>query len=332
MVEQIEVKVFPVFIPTKSPLKSYNFYIVKNEGYLFLVDAGVDTDECWEAFNEVLVEIGFSLQDIDFIVLTHHHADHIGLVNRIRERLTIPVYAHQKALLRLRRDMDFLAKRIGFFDVLYREHGCCAAGERQVDRLKNSFVENKAQAITKLVYVLQVDDIIGGLQVVELPGHAPDQIGLLHTSSGSFFVGDHVIDHLSTNALVDMGESGEEIPALLHYEQSLKRCLDYPIKRMYSGHGIVIENALQIIADKLKRIEKKSEKVLQYTEQESTAAEIAKRMYKVYYEQIFSLVMSEVIGHCNRLVANGKLEKVHKKGFIYYRKKAIDSCEISPGK
>lgn len=324
MTEQTEMKVYPVMIPIKSTLQSYNFYLVKNDARLFLIDAGVDTDSCWETFNEVLSEAGYSLYDIEFIVLTHHHADHIGLVNRIRARHGIPVYAHEKALLRLQRDAEFLQKRIEFFDELYREHGCGLAGEQQVDRLRNSFMKNKAQAIVNKVHTLQAGDRIGGLRVIELSGHAPDQIGLLHAASGSFFVGDHVIEHLSTNALIDIDEEGEAIPALLHYVQALKKCLDYPIKRIYSGHGIVIDDALEMIRCKLKRIEKKSEKVLKYIDQASSAAEIAQAMYKVYYEQIFSLVMSEVIGHCDRLVACGKLVKTNDGGFIYYQQKVTD--------
>lgn len=324
MSDQTEIKVYPVIIPTKSPLKSYNFYVVKNKEQLFLIDAGIDTVAGWETLNEVLREAGYTLADIEFIVLTHHHADHIGLVNRIRARYPIPVYAHEKALLRLRRDTAFMEKRIGFYSELYRSHGCNLAGEKQVTKLKTALIENKSQAITEKVHILKSGDSIGGLNVVELAGHASDQIGLLDERSGTFFVGDHVIAHLSTNALIDMDENGKMISALLIYENELKKCLDYPITRIYSGHGSVIDDPLELIANKLQRIEKKSERILALIEKQTSTAEIAQKLYKTYYKQIFSLVISEVIGHCDRLVAKGKLEQFCKDSFIYYRQKRLE--------
>lgn len=324
MSEKIELKVYPVIVPVKSALKSYNFYLVENASQLFLIDAGVDTESCWEAFVGVLREAGFVLEDIDFIVLTHHHADHIGLVNRIRACHKVPIYAHEKAFLRLKRDAVFLEKRIVFFNKLYHENGCGLTGEQQVDKLKAAFDKNKSQTINGSIHSLQEGDYIGGLRVVELPGHAPDQIGLLEEGTGVFFVGDHIIKHLSTNALIDMDEAGTKIPALLIYEKTLKKCLNYPLRTLYSGHGIVIEDGLETIVDKLNRIEKKSEKILLLIKHKQTAAEIAQKMYKVYYKQIFSLVMSEVIGHCDRLIATGQVEQIDEKGINYYIRKSIE--------
>lgn len=42
-----------------------------------------------------LSHLGLSIHDIDQIVLTHHHTDHTGLLNRVLDRHPIPVYAPQ---------------------------------------------------------------------------------------------------------------------------------------------------------------------------------------------------------------------------------------------
>lgn len=104
--------IYPVIVPTSSSLATFNFYLVKNQGKLMLVDAGVDSEKCWNHFNRVLQENGFQIADIDKIVLTHSHQDHTGLVNRILAFHNIPVYAHPDAVVRLERNESFLMNRI----------------------------------------------------------------------------------------------------------------------------------------------------------------------------------------------------------------------------
>src|SRR5699024_12104192 len=92
--------VYPIIVPIKSNLKSVNFYLVKNNDSITLIDAGYDNDECWEALHQVLADIGLSIYDVERIILIHHHIDHVGLVNRIFMLINISVYAHEKYIPR----------------------------------------------------------------------------------------------------------------------------------------------------------------------------------------------------------------------------------------
>src|SRR5699024_1887111 len=94
--------VYTIFVTTKYSLLTFNFYLVEAAGKLLLIDAGVHTDKCWNYFQEVLTTNKLTVEDIDAIILTHHHEDHTGLVNRIREIKDIPLYAHEKAVKRLK--------------------------------------------------------------------------------------------------------------------------------------------------------------------------------------------------------------------------------------
>ena len=70
-----------------------NFYLLEDDDRLTLVDAGVPT--AWEPLHAALRGIGRRLDDIEAVVLTHAHFDHVGIAERVRAQLGIPVYVHE---------------------------------------------------------------------------------------------------------------------------------------------------------------------------------------------------------------------------------------------
>lgn len=125
-------EIFPIIVPVKNHLQSLNFYLVKTENSLMLIDAGMNIDDCWNALLDTLTNNDLALKDITHIIVTHHHVDHIGLINRIVDAHPVPVYANKLSVPRLKRDENYLQKRVEFFQKLYSEMGCKDAGKRQV--------------------------------------------------------------------------------------------------------------------------------------------------------------------------------------------------------
>ncbi|MEI3613398.1 MBL fold metallo-hydrolase [Pseudogracilibacillus sp. SO30301A] len=310
--------IHPIIVPTKSSLRSFNFYLVKHNHAVFLVDAGVNTDTCWEYFINTLQKARIELEDLDAIILTHNHFDHIGLVNRIRVKKEIPVYAHPDAWIRLKRESAFLNARISFFEDLYAQMGCGSEGDRQINRLKKAIDKNDSQKINGKICPLSDGEKIFGFDVIEVLGHAPDHIALCDEETGVLFASDLVIEHSSSNALVDLGFDGKRIKSLVQYESSLKKVAELPLKIIYSGHGETIKNPLQIIDQKLTKIENKADRLLTKLDESRTAAELAKLLYKDRYEKLFPLIMSEVVGHLDRLELLQKVEKEIRDGIFYY--------------
>lgn len=317
--------VYPVIVPTTlGNLQTINFYLVEAEGKLILIDAGVDNDACWDNFCEVLRENDFTLHDLDAIILTHNHSDHIGLVNRIRQICDIPVYAHEDAIIRLKRDRNFLEKRAQFFEKLYGEMGCGSDADELLERLKTSIDRNAHQKINGEIQSLVGGDYICGFNVIEVPGHAPDQITLWHEESGMMFVGDHLIKHSPSNALVELGKDGKRIRSLILYEKSLKKLLDFKVKTAYSGHGELIGEPYKLIHQKLERIKQKGNRIEKLLTEEKTAAEIAKELYGNRYEPLLPLVMSEIIGHLDRLESLGKIVKEIRRNVYYFKQNKVE--------
>jgi glyoxylase-like metal-dependent hydrolase (beta-lactamase superfamily II) len=70
-----------------------NWYIVEQDGRLTIVDAGVPSS--WESLQDALPRIGRRLEDVEAVVLTHAHFDHVGFAERARAELRVPVYVHE---------------------------------------------------------------------------------------------------------------------------------------------------------------------------------------------------------------------------------------------
>ena len=60
-----------------------NWYLLEEGGRLTVLDAGLPRD--WQAFGSALGRMGYSLGDIDAVLVTHHHPDHFGNAERLRE-------------------------------------------------------------------------------------------------------------------------------------------------------------------------------------------------------------------------------------------------------
>lgn len=312
------VGIYPIIAPSPFSLKSINFYLVEQETSLTLIDAGMNDDVSWNSLLHVLKENGFSIEDITEILLTHHHGDHVGLVNRITSIHPIPVYAHSKSIPRLKRDPDFLNMRIDYYKQLYQQMGCGELGNKQVAYLFNAVNNNKDQRIHCDITEIAEKQILN-FEVIEFPGHAPDQIAFLDKTEKQLFSGDLLIEHISSNALIEPDEDGNRMLTLVDHIDSLKRCLSLQIKTLYPGHGNIIEQPHSLIVKRLNSIEAKSERILALIESGiTTGNDLAKTFYKDKYVKEFPLVMSEIIGQVDYLEYQGKIKKEYVHDVAHY--------------
>jgi glyoxylase-like metal-dependent hydrolase (beta-lactamase superfamily II) len=86
--------------PTLPPATHTNTLIVGGDRLLVIEPASPHADE--QARLEALLEqLRAEGRELAGIVLTHHHVDHVGHAERLRERLAAPIYAHPATAARL---------------------------------------------------------------------------------------------------------------------------------------------------------------------------------------------------------------------------------------
>ena len=74
-----------------------NWYLLEEGGKVTIVDAGLPTYR--RQLEGALHEIGRALEDVEAIVLTHAHIDHVGFSQLLQDERGTPVYAHVDELV-----------------------------------------------------------------------------------------------------------------------------------------------------------------------------------------------------------------------------------------
>ena len=84
-------------IPTPFAVGRVNCYLIDDEP-LTLVDAGPNSGTSFDELTQALASLGRSLEEIELVVITHQHIDHLGLVGLVAARSGAEVAAIDHAV------------------------------------------------------------------------------------------------------------------------------------------------------------------------------------------------------------------------------------------
>ena len=291
--------VYPILFEVNyGQMKSINCFLFKNGDTLTLIDAGINLPAFHEFFHEKLAEYGFTITDIDQIILTHHHGDHTGMVNAILSQKTVPIYAHHLAIERLQLTEEYQLQKRDFFTQLYKEYGCVHLAKQRLAKFEKTMQEGDHLRIKADIIALKDVDTVAGFQVKVVPGHSPDSILLYDPETRWLFAGDLVLYTGTTSALVDHDKEGLLLPTVKQYKQSLETCLDYDASMVFAGHQQPFDDLQEIVQRNLDRIDFQLQRIVEkVAEGHETALSIAFAIYGERTEKEFPFIISEVIGY-----------------------------------
>lgn len=314
----VKQKISQITVPTPYAVGDVHIYVLNGER-LSIIDAGVKTDEAWEAFVYQLKQIGYEPKDIEQVILTHHHPDHIGLMEyfpRLEE-----VIAHPQVDQWLKRDPEFLQNYQSFFQTLYHQAGVPAHYLSFLKQLRNPLGDVAKGNLTSTILEGDVLPGHGDWKVIATPGHAQSHLSFYREKDGALLGGDHLLEHISPNPLLEPPfQPDKERPRpMLQYRSSLKKLLSYDIEHVYPGHGKTFTNAAELIHRRLESQEKRAAKVREIIgEAEMNMFQICTRLFPNQYEKQFGLTMSETIGQLDYLEEIKAVKTKVDNGVIIY--------------
>ncbi|MEJ8543992.1 MBL fold metallo-hydrolase [Brevibacillus borstelensis] len=313
--------IYALEIPTPFSVGPVNLYVIKGER-LTLVDAGPLTDEAWEAFVTGLEAIGIRPEEIEQIILTHHHVDHCGQLERIRRVSGAATLAHPLAIPYVEMDQDFLSFHDRFFYELYRESG--------VPDDKLVIIENYQKLMTTFSERSHIDvplkhkQTVPGLpewQVLYTPGHSQSHLSLYRADDRVMIAGDHIIKRISSNAFIEppRDQSTARPLTLVQYRTALQMCADMEIDLALSGHGGPVVGHRELILQRLQKNWERTDMLRSIlADGEKTAYELTALLFPGLYEKELPLTLSETLGHIDLLMILHQVQCRKKEGILYY--------------
>lgn len=164
-----------------------NFYLIEEGGKLTLLDTGLPG--YWKHLVRELAQMGRRLEDIDAILLTHHHPDHIGQAERVRRVSGASTYAHARDAKIINspvrpRPPRFLSQGWHPFLFRYLLHSILAGATRHIPvNHVNTFADG------------DVLDVPGRPRVIHVPGHTAGSCALLLQPRSVLFSADALVTY-----------------------------------------------------------------------------------------------------------------------------------------
>jgi glyoxylase-like metal-dependent hydrolase (beta-lactamase superfamily II) len=309
-------------IPTPFAVGRVNCYLIDDEP-LTLVDTGPNSGKALDELQNQLKELGHSIDDIELVILTHQHIDHVGLVEIIVEHSGAEVAALDKAVRRLANFSEDAELDDRFAAELMLESGIPENVVVALQGVSRSFRAWGSRAtVTRPVAdgeTIQLRD--RRLEVFHRPGHSPSDTIFWDAERRILLAADHLIAHISSNPLITrpLDGSNERTQALVSYLESLLRTRELPAEVVLSGHGDPITDHVSLIDERMRMTERRKEKIFGLIAEESrTGHEIAQALWgNVAVTQAF-LTLSEVIGHADLLVNEGRVREVTQGEVVRY--------------
>ena len=197
------IEVAPAIYQLRGEKPGSHVYLIKGETKNVLIDTGVAGK--FSVLKSRLAEAGLRVKDINLVILTHEHYDHIGATAFFHKTATVA--AHRLAANKLELQDEF---------VTFSKYRDQPSKPFWVDIwLEDSSI---------------IDMGNYELQVIHTPGHTSGCICLYEPKAGFLFTGDTVF---AGGTLSEIAVGGN----VSDYVNSVRRLNSLKIKEVYPGHG-----------------------------------------------------------------------------------------------
>jgi glyoxylase-like metal-dependent hydrolase (beta-lactamase superfamily II) len=308
-------------IPTPFAVGRVNTYLIEDDP-LTLVDSGPNSGRALDELQRKLADRGHSLEDIQLILVTHQHIDHIGLVEIVASHSKAEVAAIDAAVPFVENYSSAAAEDDRFAMDLMVRHGIPEEVARALGSVSAAFRGWGAKA--KITRVLRDGETIEfrdrALKVHFRPGHSPTDTVFEDGDRKILLAADHLLGHISSNPLISRPHDGGERPqALVTYMESLRKTREMDLDLVLPGHGDPIGDHRTLIDQRFEMHARRAEKLYELIKERSrTAHELAQALWgNIAVTQAY-LTLSEVLGHTDLLVNEGRVRQVEEGSVVRF--------------
>ena len=320
-----EAGIHRLAVPTPFAVGRVNCYLIDDDP-LTLVDAGPNSGRALDELQRALEAHGKAIEDLELVIVTHQHIDHIGLVEIVASRSGAEVAAIDAAVPFISDYSERAAADDEFSGEIMLRHGISPDVVQALQSVSSAFRAWGAKVT--VTRELHQDDTIEmrdrTLEVHFRPGHSPSDTVFYDRERRHLIAADHLIKHISSNPLITRGPDDEADPArrpqsLVMYLESLRKTREMEIDLVLPGHGDPIDDHRTLIDERFKLHDRRAEKIYGLiAERPRSAYEIAQALWgNIAVTQAY-LTLSEVLGHTDLLLNAGRVREDERDGVVAF--------------
>jgi hydroxyacylglutathione hydrolase len=199
-----------------------NCFVVKGSHGALLIDTGFPNQE--KRFHRAIQRLGIRPADIQLILATHGHADHVGSLKALKNRTSAKAVIHRK-------DSHLLQDGVVMIPPAVNAWGRLLFLAFKTLRFLGRFEPVEPEIVIEETFSLEPFGFQG--TIIPTPGHTPGSVSVI-LRSGEAFVGDTAVN--SFPLMLGLG-----IPALAEnladIYVSWRRILSVGATTIYPAHG-----------------------------------------------------------------------------------------------
>ena len=201
-------------------LRMGRVYMIEGADGLTIIDTSIAN--ATPQISKELESIGKKLSDVKRILITHAHPDHIGSLSALQAATSAKVYAQPKEAQVITGQQPVKRPRGQDLPGAWKIFSNMPNPQFPATRVDREIVEGDT-----------LDEVLPGLTVVDLPGHAPGQVGFWYGAKSLLIAADAVMRY-----------GGKMRPPLIFVtpdmaeaHRSVRKMVDMKPELLCMGHG-----------------------------------------------------------------------------------------------
>ena len=253
---QVSDDIWRIVLPTPFPVGAVNAYLI-DDAPLTLLDTGQRDGPARAALQSGMAEVGYRIEDLERIIVSHQHIDHWGLAAELVRRSGAEVCALSGFADWLSRVPDVVRAERTYMRDTVTGHGGTAAAAAMI-KSEHSYVEPLT-----VDRRLQDGDTLEfadrALTVLHRPGHSASDTAFLDVRRGVLLGADLLMQRPSAAVLaprLDGAPATRRPRALARQLASLRTLGELDLSLVLPGHGPVVDDPDRVLARQLQRWER----------------------------------------------------------------------------
>ncbi|NUU60579.1 MBL fold metallo-hydrolase [Paenibacillus agri] len=258
MIHKINDSIYRIELPLSDTggEHSVNCYLLMPE--LLLVDAGPADSAAYKVLEDALRSINVSINQLNAVIITHHHSDHTGLLTTLPD--SIPIYMNSTSIQYFCnssaiQDKEFITKTIA--------ESVDVPEPKRAKLMEQLFRDYRLNGLEhKTLHLMDQEGwLFDKYKIILLKGHSCNDLCIYCENYNIVISGDLLLDKVTINSLLEINPSdGTLVTNLMRRYMSSVEFIRTTNAVLLPGHGEIIYDAASLINNNRLKTEKRLKK------------------------------------------------------------------------